>query len=397
MVISMIILNDAANPLILSAKTKQIDWQEKAQSIAQELDYMMRFYYGTLNSMSDILFIVDKDGIVRYASKEATDFFGLRPLQICGHCYLDLPFPNYTARGKKLDLSVIEVVLRTRIGLEDLYLTVRAGEKNYIFDRIVKPVCDAEEEIAGVLFYLKNRSTQAELYEKGKQLLHLSQMGEIAAGVVHEIRNPLQIVRSYLQLIQAKYGQDNFMQKSLPMLFAELDRSNAILTEYLQTSRIHACKEQICYINELCGQVLPLFFGPALLNGIAVEEQFSGDLPAILVDSNRFKQILVNFLNNAVAAVGPGGKIVVKTYAEGAKVYFSVEDNGRGMDEKTLASIGKPFFTTKEKGTGMGIYTSFALIKQMHGEVQVKSALGKGTVFTVCFPKKTDKQQQTAL
>ncbi len=382
----MIIHNEKEMKKDSGGLEQKIDWSKKAKKLAQELDYTMRFYYATLQASDHVELILDQNGIVCGVSEKAQQFFQLPMACICGVHYRNLHFPHVWLK-KVFDCAVIEKVLINESGQEDYYLSVPTKEKEYTFDRIVKPILDVERKVIGIHFCLKDRSLEKELHEQSKQILHLSQIGEIAAGVVHEIRNPMQIVRAYLQLMQEKYKNDDFMQKNLPLVFAELDRGNAILTEYLQSSRVKEMHLAAYDINDLCNQVLPLYIGPALARGIQIKTDFAANMQPIMVDGSRFKQILVNMLNNALAAIETEGQIILKTVEEEDTVCLTVTDTGKGMDEETLAKIGKPFFTTKEKGTGMGVYNSFSLIKQMQGTVDIQSALGEGTSFIIRFPK----------
>ncbi|MCZ8514028.1 ATP-binding protein [Paenibacillus filicis] len=216
----------------------------------------------------------------------------------------------------------------------------------------------------------------------------LSSVGQMAAGIAHEIRNPLTSVKGFLQLFRAR-SQDR--RELWDVVFEEINRIENIITELLMIARPKQSTLVPRSIGHILEQVL-LFLSPqAMMNDIEIVNQGPEEELLINCDENQIKQVFINLIKNAFEAIPPGqaGRVRIHITRSGDYVAIQVADNGCGIPEEVIRKLGQPFFTTKEKGTGLGLTVSKEIILNHHGSLSITSETGKGTTFAICFPLHT--------
>ncbi|MCA1029630.1 PAS domain S-box protein [Bacillus timonensis] len=213
--------------------------------------------------------------------------------------------------------------------------------------------------------------------------------GEMAAGIVHEIRNPITVLHGFIQLMDQQNSYDRTYTK---IMLDELNRMNTIISEYLILSKPHAqLKFQACEIDTLIKDVVTLFVSEAHLKNITIDTVFFEEGHFIYCESNLLKQVFINFLKNSIEALPNGGVIKIEISAiEDRWCEVTFADNGIGIANDVLEKIGNPFFTTKETGTGLGMMISQKIIEQHKGTFSIESELGKGTRIKVQLPLKQE-------
>ncbi|MGI9953358.1 ATP-binding protein [Moorellaceae bacterium AZ2] len=216
----------------------------------------------------------------------------------------------------------------------------------------------------------------------------LAMVGELAAGMAHEIRNPLTSIRGFLQLLQGKYDRQGPEQQYFQIMLEELDRINRIIKEFLSLARPSQPQLKIADINELISEALLLAEQEALMNEVVLEFDKGEGLPLLFLDPLQIKQVILNLVSNAIHAAGPKGYIKVWSLHEKEKrmVIIGVEDNGPGIPPDKLEQIFEPFYTTKDHGTGLGLTLSQRIVEGHGGKIEVTSRVGEGSCFKVCLP-----------
>jgi two-component system sensor histidine kinase HydH len=220
---------------------------------------------------------------------------------------------------------------------------------------------------------------------------HLAALGEMAAGVAHEVRNPLNSIRGFSQLISERCA-DASLADYARIIIEEVDRMNRIVQDLLDFSRQKELTMTALRVNQLVEDVLAEFEPEFKAANVRVLGELAPGLKRVLGNSAKLKQVLVNIIRNAVQAMPKGGVLKVSTLAvpgrtEGEELAVRIEDNGVGIDPKIMAKIFNPFFTFgKEKGTGLGLAICRKIIEQHGGRIEVESQLGAGSVFTVFLP-----------
>jgi signal transduction histidine kinase len=209
----------------------------------------------------------------------------------------------------------------------------------------------------------------------------------LAAGIAHELRNPLTSVRGFFQLLQPELAKSQ-KKEYLAIMLEELDRVNSVITNFLNSTKPSSPKFYQVKTAELLAEIRILTESEAVLREINLNFVCPDDIPSLHIDKDQIKQVLLNIIKNAFDAVNPQGKVeVTAQWQTGSpKVSLIIKDNGVGMDRQTLTRIFDPFFTTKENGTGLGMAVTYQIIRNHGGEIKVSSIPGIGSTFIINLP-----------
>jgi len=251
-------------------------------------------------------------------------------------------------------------------------------------DLLVKRAKEADE---------KRESAFRELEHSQK----LSSIGRLAAGVAHEINNPLAIINEKAGLINDLVQYQMDMKEKTKFLgltdsiLQSVERCKIITHRLLGFARRMEVQLETLDLNELIQEVLGFLEKEVLYRNVDIRLHLPGDLPKIASDRGQLQQVFLNIVSNAISAIEDSGRITIMSWEEDSdSVAVAIQDTGPGMSAETLQHIFEPFFTTKEKGygTGLGLPITYGIVKKMGGEIKVQSTEGKGTTFTVYLPKK---------
>lgn len=232
------------------------------------------------------------------------------------------------------------------------------------------------------VFITKNIMNSRKLEKEILRLDRLNMVGQMAANVAHEIRNPLTSVRGYLQRMQMK---NNFCvsKEHCDLMLEELDRTNLIISEYLVLAKEKISHRKNCSLNNVINALYPLLY----TNAIAVSSSITlllEDIPTLYLDEHEVRQLLLNLVNNGLDAMPAGGEIVIRTFQNQNKVVLSVSDQGSGISPKLMEKLGTPFLTTKTEGTGLGLPICYRIAFRHNASIEAETS-SKGTIFTVNF------------
>lgn len=230
------------------------------------------------------------------------------------------------------------------------------------------------------------RETQAQLAQSEK----MASLGQLAAGVAHEVNNPLTGILLYASLALEKIDKEDPLREHLAYIVEDVNRCKGIVKNLLAYSRRSTTTKEIIPLNDLVHQSLNLIRDQKLFGNIVVTKELSEDIMLIHADRNQLAQVLINLIMNACAAMNGEGVLTFRTYRDkpNKKAYLEVSDNGCGIAEENLPKIFDPFFTTKEpgKGTGLGLSTSLGIVQECGGRLSVKETSAQGTTFLVDLP-----------
>jgi signal transduction histidine kinase len=232
------------------------------------------------------------------------------------------------------------------------------------------------------------RITEARLIEAAK----LAAVGEMAAGIAHELNNPLTSITGFSELVLEEIPKDSTSRPDLELILRESKRARDVVLRLLDFARQGETVRVQANVNDIVTDVLALVKHLLHTSGISLQTLFSPGLAWILVDRNQMKQVVINLVHNAMHAMPDGGNLIIKTgmrQHEGKEwVTIVVEDTGQGIPRENLSRIFEPFFTTKAKsgGTGLGLSVSYGIITDHGGFIDVESEVRKGSIFTVWLP-----------
>jgi len=242
--------------------------------------------------------------------------------------------------------------------------------------------------------YLADKA-KAEAMAAMEQTNQLASIGQLAAGVAHEINNPLALINETagyvkdLFVIKKQYSKDDELLENIDYILEAVERCGTITRQLLGFARKFDVKIQRVNLNEVISDVLVFHNKEAEYRNVKVFVEVSKDIPEIETDRGKLQQVLLNLVNNAFQAVDDGCILDIIASPDGAnKVSITISDNGCGMPEENLTKIFEPFFTTKErgKGTGLGLTITYGLVKKLHGNISVKSRENEGTTFIITLP-----------
>jgi len=226
-------------------------------------------------------------------------------------------------------------------------------------------------------------SNQKRLEQELQRLDRLHLVGEMAAGIAHEIRNPMTTVRGYLQLFKKRSSKEQ-ERADFQLMIEELDHANGIITEYLGLAKNKNNQLRKEDINHLIEAICPLVQAEATLVGNGITLELFPELPMILIDGKEIRQVMINLVRNALQSMSHE-QIIIRTFMENGKVVVSVEDQGHGIPNDIKNKIGTPFFTTKEGGIGLGLAMCYSIIQRHNANLDFITS-PKGTTFFIRFP-----------
>lgn len=217
-------------------------------------------------------------------------------------------------------------------------------------------------------------------------------LGHLIAGLVHEIRNPLGVIRTFAQLLPERYRDAEFRGDFQSVALKELDRVSRLVDDLLNFSRPSPSHPSPEDVNDIVAGVVRILETQTKENGVRLRCRLSPDLSAISVDKEQIKQVCLNLLLNALQAIETEGcvEIATRSFPHGSRRFVQIEirDNGVGIAEGDLENIFRPFFTTKKGGSGLGLFISRQIIEDHGGSISVSSIIGEGTTFFINLPAK---------
>jgi signal transduction histidine kinase len=220
----------------------------------------------------------------------------------------------------------------------------------------------------------------------------LALLGEISAGLAHEIRNPLGSLVAGIKLLGRGGKSENEKQTIFEVLKKESERLNNALDEFLDYARPRKLQKSDVDINQILVEIVKLTQqDPALINGHAIKINFDSELPHVSVDRDRVKQVFWNIVINGMKSMENKGTLSVKTISIDKWIQVEISDTGKGIAPENKNKIFTPFFTMRKGGTGLGLSIAQRIMEEHKGKIEVESAEGKGTVFTINFPLTVSK------
>ncbi|MFT9846248.1 PAS domain S-box protein [Aneurinibacillus sp. REN35] len=251
-----------------------------------------------------------------------------------------------------------------------------------VFDVIKVPLFHTDGQRKGIVTIGRDITDLKRTEELLRKSEKLSIVGKLAAGVAHEIRNPLTSIKGFIQFIREGHSKDEYFS----MILSELDRIEQIVNEFLVLAKPQVMNVKYQSLSFLLQQVIDLLNSQALMNNVQILTDFAPDLPMIKCEDNQLKQVFINVLKNALEAMPHGGVITVELTQERNAQRVRIIDQGSGISEDRIQKLGEPFYTTKEKGTGLGLMISYKIVQAHRGTIRIMSREKKGTTVEIMLP-----------
>lgn len=246
---------------------------------------------------------------------------------------------------------------------------------------------DDKGSFLGYVILFRDMSEVQELKKEVARSQRLASLGSLAAGIAHEIRNPLSSIKGFATYFKERYRNNLEDQKTADIMVQEVERLNRAIGQLLEFARPMNLSAQWTSPQTLVLDTLRMIEGEAREKNIAIEVDLPSGIGEIMVDTDRIKQVLLNLYLNATGAMEDGGTLsVALSRMDAATVRLDISDTGAGIDSRDLPHIFDPYFTTKPSGTGLGLAIVHKIIEAHHGKVRVESESGRGTTISVFFP-----------
>ncbi|KIL48362.1 ATP-binding protein [Jeotgalibacillus campisalis] len=357
-----------------------VGWQyDKARYYEKQARSSEESYKQLLDSLPESI-LIHRDCVIVYVNQAAVWMMGAgSEKEIIGKSILDFIDAEYEERIKervkqakkeKRPLNSIEHRLKRLDGSKFFFevssLSILYGKK--------RAVLSIGKDIT-------SRKLQSEqLIQKSEKL---AMLGQLAAGIAHEIRNPLTSIKGFIHLLQANNRKEEYFD----IVFSELDRINEIVGEFLVLAKPSAATFVEQDVKVLIKDVVTLINTQSILNNVQIFVEFESDLPMVSCEKNQIKQVFLNLLKNSIEAMPKGGIIDVKVREkEDDQISIIIVDQGVGIPKERLSTLGEPFYTTKEKGTGLGLMTCYKIIEGHHGKLNIQSEVNEGTTIEIMLP-----------
>ena len=254
-------------------------------------------------------------------------------------------------------------------------------------------------EIGGFESIAKDITHRKKMEQQLLQADRLASLGELSAGVAHEVNNPLGMILGYTQLLLRNEPENTQDFQDLKIIEKHARNCKSIVEDLLKFARNAETKKGVLQVNDLVREVISVVEHQFTLDNVTIETKLDNSIPVLCADGEKLKQVFMNLLMNAKQAMTGQGRIKISTdyHSSRNQVNVTVADSGAGIPPKILEKIFDPFFTTKPtgEGTGLGLSVSYGIIKDHHGEINVQSTPGKGSTFIITFPVTLDEQENS--
>ncbi|MFS0782508.1 ATP-binding protein [Bacillus sp. 1P06AnD] len=364
---------------------------QKKESKAKEDLHSTKSLYESLFSYSkDAIAILNPQGKIIEFNQAFLDLYDI-PTFSLDNALLQTFFPD--------SLSAVEQALdqarsgNSVIGLE--LQSKKLSNESLIVEMTISPIFNVHSQMDYVSCMIRDVTEKRLMEDYLRNSEKLKVTGEIAAGVAHEIRNPLTVISGFIQML----NEENSPHKQyLDIITSEIKRMNSIISEFLVLSKPHVSNVKMHNLQSLLKEVILLFQSEAHYKGVTISAECKSVPFLVFCEGNQMKQVFINLLKNSFEAMPDGGAINITCKEQmGNEVLLTIEDTGIGIPETVLSNIGKPFFTTKETGTGLGFMITERIIQQHNGTIDISSTVGKGTTINITLPFERNNTPQVYL
>ena len=346
-------------------------------AVDRSLAEMKTYTENVVESMADGLISVNRERKIVTLNRKAAEFFGAKEEDL-----------KSKEISKVLGIDIDNLLKKQGGMLRDWELKVSSQYGAQIpLSLSAAPLKDENDKEMGSVLLLRDLREIRDLQERVRRSERLASLGRLAAGVAHEIRNPLSSIRGFAQFFQNRFKGQEKEQEYASVMVREVDRLNRVITELLDFARPKEPYRELHSAVEILEQTLKVLESELAKKNIAVEKKLEASLPRILVDRDQLSQALFNLLLNALESMEGAGKIRISMESGGAEVLaISISDTGRGIPKEDLERVFEPFFSTKRKGTGLGLAIVHQIVESHKGEIKVESRAGEGTTFRITLP-----------
>ena len=373
-----IILNDDNIVTEVVICTRDITQRKKSEELLRLSEEQLRQAESEkriiLETISDSVLYYDVNFHIKWANGAAAKSVGLTPEQLIGrNCY-----ELWNQRNSPCPECIVQKSYATNGFYE--------GEKTTPDGRLLSirsyPISDENGKVQGAVEVARDITENKRLSRELARLDRLNLVGEMAASIGHEVRNPMTTVRGFLQILSGKV-ECNGYKDYFNLMIEELDRANSIITQYLSLAKNKPVEKVRQSLNNIIETISPLIQADANKEGNYINFALQ-DTPSLLLDEKEIRQLILNLVRNGMESMPSNGTVTIKTFTDNEEVVLVIQDQGDGIDQDIIDKLGTPFFTTKDNGTGLGLSVCYSIATRHNAKINVETGPA-GSSFFVRF------------
>jgi len=384
-----------AKEVIQAYKTKYDNLQKKYSN----LERVFNFHKGIIQNISSGIITTDYQGIITFINKSALALLGYNVDQVRGKI-LSTVFAD-TNEGNHF---INQVVKEKRM--------YDSREANLLSHQgVVIPIgfsttpLKSSENGDGAIFIFRDIRELINFRKQMERMDRLATLGELSAGIAHEIRNPLAGIKTSAEVLEESFSPGDFRSQLISRIIKEIDRSNKLLQRFFNFAKPSRPKPGFHYLQNIIDGVYLLMRARFNKHHISFKTFYESDLPEIYIDESQFEQVIINLILNAFDAMPDGGALkITASFNADEKVFeeqnssgcilITIRDDGTGISPEKIEKIFNPFYTTKSDGVGLGLSICSRLLEENHSRIEVESSPENGALFKVFLPYVNNKKQE---
>ncbi|MGG3889669.1 EAL domain-containing protein [Metabacillus fastidiosus] len=331
-------------------------------------------------NLIDIIMLLDGNGTILYASPSLGKALGFPLKSYVGESSFDLIHPEDKQRVIMAFEQSIETMIPSRV--EARFLAI--NKKSKLLEGLGTPVIGENGRPGYFIVVGRDITEKRRTEEVLSKAEKLAVVGELAAGVAHEIRNPLTSIKGFIQLFQQGMIKKEFFE----IIFGEFLSIEEILKEFINLAKPQEIQLEKLNLKSILKDVETLLKSEQSLKNVQISQEYKQELPEIMCDRHQIKQVFIHIIRNSIEAIPNRGYVKIQGNVEEENVLIKIIDNGVGMSTERIKRLGEPFYSNKEKGTGLGLMLCFRIVQQHNGTIRVKSKENHGTTVEVRLPIK---------
>ena len=374
---------------------KQKLLQEKYEALSKrtkDLEQVYQFHKGIIQNISSGLITIDFEGNITFINNAALKLLDYDYRELVG-----VSIKSVFADDREAD-SILNELLKKKRMFESRETNLISRHLKIIPIGFTTTLLTASDiSHIGVIFSFRDLTNLHHFRTRMERMDRLATLGEVSAGIAHEIRNPLAGIKTSAQVLEESFSPGDQRSQLIRRIVKEIDRSNDLLKKFFNFAQPGKPKQEFVSLDTLVEGVSLLLTPKMRKKDISVIKNYEPDIPDVYVDENQMEQILINLFLNALDAMEKGGSITINVISivpseentatdSRNVVVFELEDTGHGIDAENIEKIFNPFYTTKSDGVGLGLSISSRLVEENGGRLTVSSEPDQGTKFTLHLP-----------
>ncbi len=384
-----------AFPFVVNRAIQGLHLMVEKVRLQKELIETKNFLESIVDKAGDAISVVDLEGRVIYWNEGAERIYGYKKGEVLGQKVSEFLYPKDKILKEEEERLMKELIARVLKGEVVPNVEVRRQTKEgreIIISMTLSPLLDAEGRIIGVTRICKDITQMKRAEERLLLTERLTSLGELTAGVAHELRNPLAGIKINTQILLRKKDLSETERRLLESTEEGIEKIQKIVENMLHFAKPKVAEFREVQINPLVEDTLNILQTKLKKANITLEFLREEGLPNVWIDIHQIQQALLNLILNAIQAMEKGGTLTIRTFRKGEKIGVEVKDTGVGISPSHLKRIFDPFFTTKSEGTGLGLSITLKIIETHGGTIDVQSQEGVGSTFTIYLPMRENDE-----